>query len=231
MLGKGDANLRVGPKELLRMPKSTDRGCAMAATPPSTPPSPSSPVQAANTNNNLSDIFSDSPPSTPTQSGIPSDVPRLRSTHTTAGYRAGISSAKTRSLQPGFDEGYSLGAVIGLRVGYLLGALEGLWCAYDTGCEGKGRLKSLLKTGREELKIEKIFGKEYWDKDGVWTYEVTSEGGEATFQEVAEQHPIVRTWDQKVKEEIEKAGIKLGRFEGSEWEAGRIGNDAVAVDR
>lgn len=203
----------------------------MAITPPSTPPSSSSPAQAANTNNDLSDIFSDSPPSTPTQTGIPSDIPRLRSTHATAGYRAGISSSKTRSLQPGFDEGYSLGAVIGLRVGYVLGALEGLWCAYDTECKEKARLKELLRKGREELMIEKVFGKEYWDKDGVWTYEATSEGDECTLQEVAEQHPVVRTWIEKVREEIGKAGIKLGRFEGSEWEAGRVGNDAVATDR
>jgi hypothetical protein len=207
----------------------------MVKTPPSTPPSPSSPVQATNThtntNNNLSDIFSDSPPSTPTHLGIPSDIPRLRSTHATAGYRTGITTAKTRSLQPGFDEGYSLGAVIGLRVGYILGALEGLWCAYHIESGEKDRFETLLKKGREELKVEKVFGKEYWDKDGIWTYEVTSEGDEATFREVAEQHPVMKIWYEKVREEMGRAGIKLGRFEGSEWEAGRVGDDAGVVDR
>lgn len=230
--------MRMGFKNLSRIEAAkTDviipscASFAMAITPPSSPPSYSSPAQDANNNNDLSDIFSDSPPSTPSQTGIASDIPRLRSTHATAGYRAGISSSKSRSLQPGFDEGYSLGAVIGLRVGYILGALEGLWCAYDAECEAKARLKELLIKGRAELMIEQIFGKDHWDEDGLWTYEVTSEGHEATLQEVAGQHPIVRVWDEKVTEEIWKAGIKLGRFEGSEWEAGRVGNDAVAVDR
>lgn len=202
----------------------------MAITPPSTPPSPSSPVHT-HTNDHLSDIFSDSPPSTPSQLAIPSDIPRLRSTHATAGYRAGISTSKTRSLQPGFDEGYSLGAVFGLRVGYIVGALKGLWSAYATACEEKDRLNELIRKCGQKLKIESIFGKEYWDEKGVWTYEVTAKGDEVTFQEVAEQHPMLREWGETVRQEIGKAGIKLGRFEGNEWEAGRIGDDVEAVGR
>ena len=55
-----------------------------------------------------------------------SDTPRLRSIHVTAGYRDGIADGKTRSVQAGFDEGYSLGAVMGLNVGWILGTLKGL---------------------------------------------------------------------------------------------------------
>ena len=193
----------------------------MTATPPSTPPSPSSPPQVI-ANNTLSDIFSDSPPSAPTQTCIPSDVPRLRSTHVTAGYRAGISTSKTQSLQPGFDEGYSLGAVFGLRVGYILGALEGLWKSYHPQDERKDRIKSSFKEAQEQLRIEAIFAKEFWDQEGIWTYEVTANGDEATFQEVAEQHPVVWKWDAKVTEEVKKAGVKTDTFEGTEWDAGRI---------
>ncbi len=193
----------------------------MAVTPPSTPPSPSSPIRIA-TNNNLSDVFSDSPPSTPAQSSLPSDIPRLRSTHATAGYRAGISSSKTRSLQPGFDEGYPLGAVFGLRVGYILGALEGLWSAYRTQGESKDQIILLIKHAREQLKIQNIFAKEFWNKEGVWTYEVTAKAEEASFQEVVEQHPLVRKWVETVGEEVERAGVKLGKFDGTEWEAGRV---------
>ena len=192
----------------------------MTITPPSSPPSPSSPIQVA-ADNNLSDIFSDSPPPTPTQSGILSDIPRLRGTHATAGYRAGISTSKVSSLQPGFDEGYSLGAVFGLRVGYILGALEGLWSAYRTQCKEKDQLKSLIGQAHEQLAIEKIFAKEYWDKDGLWTYEVSAEGEEVSFQEVIEHHPTVKKWYERVQKEIERSGIKLGVFEGIEWEAGR----------
>lgn len=201
----------------------------MTSTPPSTPPSPTSPIQGHN-DNSLSDIFSDSPPSTPTQADVPSDIPRLRSTHTTAGYRAGISVSRTQSLQPGFDEGYSLGAVFGLRIGYILGALEGIWGAYDTQSGERSRLSKLLKRARDELRIEKVFAPDHWDKDGVWTYEVIGEQDVVTFEEVAQQHPVVRKWNEIVKEEVQNAGLKLGRFEGSEWEAGRISGDTEAMD-
>ncbi|MCJ1452729.1 Essential protein Yae1, N terminal [Mycoblastus sanguinarius] len=195
----------------------------MTLTPPSTPPSPSSLNPALS----LSDVFSDSPPSTPLQNkpSLISDIPRLRSTHATAGYRAGISDSKIRSLQPGFDEGYSLGAVFGLKVGYLLGVLEGLWSAYRDDYEEIKRLKSFSNEAGEELKIEKLFGKEWWDEDGVWRYEVTAEGEEVTFKEVVEWHPVVKRWAQRVEEEMEKAGVKRGTFEGREWEDGRVDGD------
>ena len=112
----------------------------MALTPPSTPPSARSPSPDVT----LDDVFSSSPPrldtivhdpSDPAQSSSmqnhPSDIPRLRQVHATAGYREGISRAKAQSLQPGFDEGYGLGATFGLHVGYLLGALKGLVALYQ----------------------------------------------------------------------------------------------------
>ena len=55
-----------------------------------------------------------------------SDIPRLRSIHITSGYRDGIATGKMQSVQAGFDEGYSLGAVLGLKAGWILGVLEGL---------------------------------------------------------------------------------------------------------
>lgn len=190
----------------------------MALTPPSTPPSPSSPT----TNNHLSDIFSNSPPTSPTTAD-PSDIPRLRSTHSTAGYRAGISTSKERSLQPGFDEGYSLGAIFGLRVGYILGVLEGLWSAYLPICEERRRLGQLARNAREDLALEKIFGSEWWDEDGIWRYEVVGKEEEVTFWEVMGAHPVVRRWVERVDEEMKTADVKMGRFQGSEWEEGRMG--------
>ncbi|KAL2271328.1 hypothetical protein VTJ83DRAFT_699 [Remersonia thermophila] len=59
----------------------------------------------------------------------PSDLPRLAQAHRTAGYRDGIALAKSRFAQPGFDEGYPLGAALGARAGELLGVLEGLAAA------------------------------------------------------------------------------------------------------
>lgn len=191
----------------------------MALTPPSTPPSPSS--LAAN--NCLSDIFSDSPPTSPTTAD-PSDVPRLRGTHSTAGYRDGISTSKEQTLQTGFDEGYSLGATFGLRVGYLLGALEGLCLAHSQESEGRERLGRLVKDARAQLALDKLFGREWWGEDGIWKYEVQGKEEDVTFREVVDAHPLMRRWAEKVEQEMEIAGIKVGRFQGRAWEEGRVGN-------
>ena len=107
-------------------------------------------------------------------------------------------------------------------MGYILGALEGLWRAFRTQYEQKERLGALLKQAREQLGLEKVFAKEYWDEDGIWTYAVKAEGEEPSFQEVVGQHPVVKEWSERVEEEMESAGVRLGKFEGSEWEAGRI---------
>ena len=219
----------------------------MSSTPPSTPPSlPPSP-----TTNPLSDIFSDSPPPTPNNPthhpSEPSDLPRLRSTHITAGYRTGISVSKTPSLQPGFDEGYSLGAVFGLRIGGLIGMLEGLYACACSGCTDGGgggrddekvkqkekereRVGKLVRKAREELSVERVFGREWWDGsgDGGWRYEVGGAKGEreveVTRMEVVEGHPVVRGWEGVVAEEVERRGVRRGVFEGEGWEGGRVGD-------
>ncbi|KAI9833291.1 MAG: hypothetical protein M1819_003686 [Sarea resinae] len=106
----------------------------------------------------------------------PSDIPRLRSTHSTAGYRDGIASAKSSHIQTGFDEGWPLGAVMGLRVGCILGILEGLYSAcaregQEDGSEGQ-RFKSLLSDARKALCAESIFSPAYFGSDGVWLFDV-----------------------------------------------------------
>ncbi|KAL2043059.1 hypothetical protein N7G274_004118 [Stereocaulon virgatum] len=218
------------------------------STPPSTPPSPFSPVTHphphAPQTDTLSDIFSASPPPTPTlRPGFtePSDQPRLRSKHMTEGYRDGIIFSKTRSLQPGVDEGWPLGATFALRVGYLLGVLEGLRGACGRGTDVRSgekdikeaggkerqrqRMGQLLGEARQELAVEGIFGSEWWGEDGVWRYEVKAEepGGNVTFREVVLQHPVVRRWEGVVRVEVERAGIRAGNFEGKEWEGGSVG--------
>ena len=175
-------------------------------------------------NNRLSDIFSDSPPTSPTTAD-PSDIPRLRGTHSTAGYRAGISTSKEETLQAGFDEGYPLGAFFGLRVGYLLGALEGLYLAHSHESEGRTRLGRLAEDAKGQLTLEKIFEREWWGEDGIWKYEVQGKEEEVTFPEVVNAHPLVRKWVEKVEQETKIAGIKVGRFQGREWEEGRVGNE------
>ncbi|KAI4257910.1 MAG: hypothetical protein L6R42_005391 [Xanthoria sp. 1 TBL-2021] len=192
-----------------------------SSTPPSSPPSASPPT------NILSDVFSDSPPASPsttanTHPSEPSDIPRLRAIHSTEGYREGISHAKHQAAQPGFDEAYPLGAIMGLRVGYILGILEGLCGAYgakkrqksgnggvDVTREDGQRFTDMLVQAREELKIEKLCGQEYWKSDGIWAYEVQGKAGEenVTFWEVADQHPVLQQWLGNVRDEVRKLGI------------------------
>ena len=182
---------------------------------------------APNYTDPLDDVFSDSPPVSPSRTATatlqnqePSDIPRLRTTHTTAGYRDGIAASKTRSLQPGFDEGYSLGAVLGLRVGYIIGVLEALYAAIS-GTD-KQRMSTLLKEAREDLSVEKLFARGVWGEDGVWAYEVAGKEEEVTFEEVADAHPVLRKWNWRAKGEMERFGVDEGRFRGEEWEQGRI---------
>ncbi|KAL8729734.1 MAG: hypothetical protein Q9166_004563 [cf. Caloplaca sp. 2 TL-2023] len=206
-----------------------------SSTPPSSPPLSSPPT------NSLSDIFSDSPPNSPTSShhhpAEPSDIPRLRGIHVTEGYREGIDAAKKEAAQPGFDEAYPLGAILGLRVGYVLGILQGLCGAYGVKSspqkadgeveiedgenfrrEEGHRLRELSVQARAELKIETLFGKDYWRSDGIWAYDVQSQAGEekVTFWEVADQHPAIRKWLKTVRDEIRKAGVQSAedRFAG-----------------
>ncbi|KAL9039094.1 MAG: hypothetical protein Q9214_005017 [Letrouitia sp. 1 TL-2023] len=196
-------------------------GTALAEpTPPTTPP----------TNNNLSDIFSDSPPLTGSTapSGEVSDIPRLRSTHVTAGYREGISASKDQALQPGFDEAYPLGAILGLRVGYILGVLEEICAAHSQKarvCKDEviytleaGRVQTLVQEAREQLKVERVFGKEFWKSDGTWGYdagemkglEEQGDSADLTFWEVADRHPAISFWMQRLRDEMSKVGLENG---------------------
>lgn len=88
-------------------------------------------------NDPLSDVFHSIKPSHepdgPSQSHLssalsahPSDDIRLRGIHGTQGYRDGITSSKAAHVQIGFDEGYSLGAALGLIAGQCLGSLSAL---------------------------------------------------------------------------------------------------------
>src|SRR5438034_4243974 len=93
----------------------------------------------------LDDIFDPSPthtlnPSHSTLANEPSELPVLRRQHVTAGYRDGISIAKSEHVQRGFDVGFPVGAVLGIRAGVVLGILEGLVaCSAVSGGEFQER--------------------------------------------------------------------------------------------
>ncbi|KAG9231251.1 hypothetical protein BJ875DRAFT_383383 [Amylocarpus encephaloides] len=187
------------------------------------------------TNDTFDDVFGSAPPSPnldPENSGTaiwhpsggniePSDVPRLKEKHETEGYRDGVTKGKGETVQAGFDEGYGLGAVLGLRIGKMLGLLEGLDGAVSHGAKiergeewGKEarRMHMLLADGRRELATESLFGTEYWGVDGIWTYPVPGEhqeGFDLVFTDVADAHPLMVKWNRIVDDEMQKWDMDL----------------------
>jgi hypothetical protein len=188
-------------------------------TPPTTPP-----LEAQI----LDDIFSttSSPPhSRPTSPalGPTPDLQKLRQTHTTSGYRDGISLSKSSHIQSGFDEGYPLGGRIGLQVGWLLGVLGGLRNVFPHDQE-------VVKVAREaeaELKIEKVFDKQWWDGEGVWKWKVEGEEeeGGVTLDVVVDSFPVLRRWRERVLKLAGERGLQCRMLEGGE---GKESVDEVA---
>lgn len=211
---------------------------------PSSPPEsypPSSP-HYDNNSNNFDDIFGSAPsspsllPSSVARGNTePSDIPRLRSAHSTAGYRDGLTTSKGTTIQEGFDEGFSLGATIGLRVGVILGTLEGIWSAVsksekaatsgrplateadvdlgsaDTSQTEGERLKGLVIKARNGLRTESVFGTEYWGADGIWTYDVKE--GDGGWNDVVDAHPLIQAWEATVKTEVDHYKLDTGVLE------------------
>ncbi|KAL7787956.1 hypothetical protein V8C37DRAFT_252999 [Trichoderma ceciliae] len=160
----------------------------------------------------------------------PSDMRRLETEHTTAGYREGISVAKERTVQAGFDEGFSLGATIGLAAGQLLGILEGIEEALKNRLSGQAShedeeataASKLLTEAKEELSPLKIFSPDYWAPDGNWTYDVqpeTNGGDEVLFPDVAKAHPLIRRWTAIVDEQVKLWNINRSVLNGEDGDA------------
>ncbi|KAH6607160.1 abc1 domain-containing [Trichoderma cornu-damae] len=161
----------------------------------------------------------------------PSDMRRLETEHTTAGYREGISAAKERTVQAGFDEGFSLGATIGLAAGQLLGTLEGIDDALKTrldgrrtGSEGEAAASRLLAEARQELSVPKIFSSEHWAPDGNWSFDVEPEAGdgdgdEVLFSDVAKAHPLIGKWTAIVDDQIRLWKIDRSVLDGEDGDA------------
>lgn len=215
------------------------------SSPPRREGSPSHSPHYDNNANNFDDIFGSAPSSPsllPTSiahgNAEPSDIPRLRSTHSTAGYRDGLTASKGTTIQEGFDEGYGLGATMGLRVGVILGTLEGIWSAVlksekavasakpvsidsdlDLGAEKAAqsegeRLRALVIKARNALRTESVFGTEYWGADGIWKYDVKE--GDGGWSDVVDAHPLIQAWEATVKTEVDHFKLDTGVLERTE---------------
>ncbi|KAJ4384105.1 Essential protein Yae1, N terminal [Didymella sp. IMI 355093] len=145
---------------------------------------------------------------------ILSDLPSRQRALDADAYREGLASAKGQYVQEGFDEGYALGADIGLRVGYILGVLRGFvsaWKGHDQDVYSE--TSGLYQDAQKELAIEKLLGQGWVDEEGIWKWEVKGADGDATFREVAAQHPVVKKWDDKVEELARRWSVDLNAVE------------------
>jgi hypothetical protein len=160
--------------------------------------------------------------------GDVSDMPRLRSTHNTAGYRDGVAVSKEAHVQDGFDEGYTLGAEIGTRVGWILGVLEALVAGTREKRSVKSRqraeedefteqnsdktVRSLLAKARVDLTAANIYSPLYFHEDGLWKYDVPGsdhDSTDVTFRSVASAHPLVSKWHGAVELASAELGARL----------------------
>ncbi|KAI5816332.1 hypothetical protein BZA77DRAFT_62975 [Pyronema omphalodes] len=160
--------------------------------------------------------ISSSDPSTPSQdSATPgkqdlsnpntsADLLKLRQTHITLGYRDGIAAAKGLFLQDGFDEGYPLGGRIGLRIGWILGVLQSLLRCWPED----EAVKKMLREAEMALDVGKVFGKEWWEGDGTWKWEV-EKGDTATLDDVVDAFPVLKGWEERVKGLVREKGLEL----------------------
>ncbi|KAK7917190.1 ABC1 domain containing protein [Apiospora marii] len=149
----------------------------------------------------------------------PSDMRRLQTEHSTAGYRDGITAAKAQSIQVGFDEGFSLGGTIGLKAGQLLGYLEGIAGALRASSNGSTGdepnhepASALLARAQTELAAETVFGEQFWNSDGTWNYEIASNTSEQhddniIFEDVANAHPAITKWTRIVGDLLDQHSI------------------------
>ncbi|KAI0458540.1 hypothetical protein F5B21DRAFT_435770 [Xylaria acuta] len=161
------------------------------------------------------------------------DTQRLRSQHNTVGYREGITAGKAGSIQAGFDQGFALGANIGMRAGRILGLLEGISAALaEAGPADEAlRAQGLLSQAATELNPESLFTPDFWASDGTWTYPVapSHEGGEVIYPDVADQHPLISKWNRVACDEADRWQVDqaLPILESSESSAQ---DDVVALE-
>ncbi|KAF4549283.1 Hypothetical protein D9617_22g066280 [Elsinoe fawcettii] len=136
-----------------------------------------------------------------------SEIRRLRTTHVTNGYREGIAESKSTFVQEGFDEGYPLGAMLGFKASWLVTFLDNLLRLVPE------RSSSLaIEAAHEDLQLQSIFSPQYFNEDGIWSYNVPGPESEQDFDLVSRHHPLISKWSAKVQELADSAGIEVELF-------------------
>ncbi|KAI0393753.1 hypothetical protein F5Y17DRAFT_430620 [Xylariaceae sp. FL0594] len=150
----------------------------------------------------------------PIHMDISRDTRRLQAQHSNTGYREGITMGKSTTIQEGFDQGYVLGASIGMKAGQVVGLLQAISAALvkkddSGGADEAACAADLLSMAVKDLAPERLFTSEFWASDGSWTYKVTpSQGtGAITCEDVASQHPLIAKWSHVATKEAENRHI------------------------
>ncbi len=86
--------------------------------------------------------------------------------------------------------------------------------AQDHKREQRRRVLEQLGRAREELRTERVFGKTFFDGDGLWTYAVSGLEEDVTFERVADAHPLLSSWKTSVWETAAELGVDLGMGDG-----------------
>ncbi|KAI0886108.1 uncharacterized protein GGS22DRAFT_159945 [Annulohypoxylon maeteangense] len=145
----------------------------------------------------------------PEDDGISLDSRRLRTQHTVEGYRDGITSGKVECIQAGFDEGFNVGAFLGLKVGRILGFMEGVSTALKETGHQTTHIDHLVSDAAKDLSTHSVFSEDYWASDGGWKYLVngSTSTGEVLLEDVANEHPIIMKWEKIVNQEAMKLSL------------------------
>lgn len=147
---------------------------------------------------------------------ILSDLPSRQRALDTDAYREGLATSKGQFVQEGFDEGYSLGANLGLRVGYILGVLQAFVAALRGHDEQAGNeIRELYEAAQRELAIQQLLSQTWVDEEGIWKWEVRGKEEDPTLREIAEQHPVVGKWMEKVEGLAKRWDVDLRAVEKS----------------
>ncbi len=179
---------------------------ALSATTTATSSSPHQPAENLDSDD---DFFGSSSPGTFTNlshahPNLQSDIPQLRRTHVTNGYREGLSAAKETSLQTGFDVGFPIGAAAGMKAGWIIGVLQGL--ERSGRPEDKEKVQKVLKLAREGLSLEDIV-EVINAEDDAGEIDHTKED-KLVMEDVRVREDLLETWQGKTQQMLDQIAIK-----------------------
>lgn len=87
-------------------------------------------------------------------------------------------------------------------------------------------LAELRRQAERELVVERVFGRDWWDKDGVWTWEAPGDDNDregdaaVTLDEVVDAWPPWKLWKEQVVAAAQKRGLVVEElsYEGEDEE-------------